>query len=92
MTSLMRHQIVVYNFNFSEKDIFSSIIWPSFLLLLYCYYYNVSISIFIYIDIYIYIYITSVRHYEKSIIKRAIEYVKERTENFDNYYPCRRRN
>ena len=26
--------------------------------------------------------------YEKSIIERAIEYVKDRTEQFDDYYPC----
>jgi putative transposase len=25
---------------------------------------------------------------EKSIIERAMEYVKDRTENFDDYYPC----
>lgn len=37
-------------------------------------------SIFIYMYLYIYIYIISVRHYEKSIIERAIEYVKDRTE------------
>lgn len=31
--------------------------------------------------IYMYLYMyTSVRHYEKSIIERAIEYVKDRTE------------
>jgi putative transposase len=30
--------------------------------------------------------------FEKSIIERAIEYVKHRKENFDDYYPCRRRN
>ena len=29
--------------------------------------------------------------FEKSIVERAIEYVKDRTENFDDYYPCRRR-
>jgi putative transposase len=28
--------------------------------------------------------------YEKSIIERAIEYVKDRTEGFDDYYPCRK--
>jgi putative transposase len=26
--------------------------------------------------------------YEKSIIERTIEYVKDRTEQFDDYYPC----
>jgi len=28
--------------------------------------------------------------FEKSIIERAIEYVKDRTEAFDDYYPCRK--
>jgi hypothetical protein len=28
--------------------------------------------------------------YENSIMERAIEYVKERTEQFDDYYPCRK--
>jgi putative transposase len=28
--------------------------------------------------------------FEKSIIERAIEYVKDRTEGFDDYYPCRK--
>jgi len=28
--------------------------------------------------------------FEKSIVERAIEYVKDRTENFDDYYPCRK--
>jgi hypothetical protein len=27
--------------------------------------------------------------FEKSIIERSIEYFKDRTENFDDYYPCR---
>jgi putative transposase len=27
--------------------------------------------------------------FEKSIIERAIQYFKDRTENFDDYYPCR---
>jgi putative transposase len=27
----------------------------------------------------------------KSIIERAMEYVKDRTENFDDYYPCRKK-
>jgi len=26
--------------------------------------------------------------YEKSIVERAIDYVKDRTECFDDYYPC----
>jgi hypothetical protein len=26
--------------------------------------------------------------FEKSIIERSIEYFKDRTENFDDYYPC----
>jgi putative transposase len=26
--------------------------------------------------------------FEKSVIERAMEYVKDRTENFDDYYPC----
>jgi len=31
--------------------------------------------------------------YEKSIVERAIEYLKDRTETFDDYFPCiRRRN
>jgi putative transposase len=29
--------------------------------------------------------------FEKSIIERAIEYVKDRTEGFDDYYPCRKK-
>jgi putative transposase len=28
--------------------------------------------------------------FEKSIIERAIEYVKDRTGYFDDYYPCRK--
>ena len=28
--------------------------------------------------------------FEKSIVERAIEYVKDRTEGFDDYYPCRK--
>lgn len=28
--------------------------------------------------------------YEKSIIERTIQYVKDRTECFDDYFPCRR--
>jgi putative transposase len=30
--------------------------------------------------------------FEKSIIERAMEYVKDRTENFDDYYPCIKEN
>jgi putative transposase len=26
--------------------------------------------------------------YEKSIIERIIQYIKDRTENFDDYFPC----
>jgi len=29
--------------------------------------------------------------FEKSIIERAMEYVKDRTEGFDDYYPCRKK-
>lgn len=29
--------------------------------------------------------------YEKSVVERAIEYFKDRTENFDDYYPCIKR-
>jgi len=29
--------------------------------------------------------------FEKSIIERAMEYVKDRTEAFDDYYPCRKK-
>jgi putative transposase len=29
--------------------------------------------------------------FEKSIFERAIEYVKDRTEAFDDYYPCRKK-
>lgn len=28
-------------------------------------------------------------NYEKSIIERTIEYFKDRTEIFDEYYPCK---
>ena len=28
--------------------------------------------------------------YEKSIVERTIEYLKDRTEAFDDYYPCTR--
>ena len=30
--------------------------------------------------------------YEKSIIERTIEYIKDRTECFDDYLPCRKKN
>ena len=30
--------------------------------------------------------------YEKSIIERTIQYIKERTERFDDYFPCRKDN
>ncbi len=30
--------------------------------------------------------------YEKSIIERTIQYIKDRTENFDDYFPCRLKN
>jgi putative transposase len=29
--------------------------------------------------------------FEKSIIKRTIQYIKDRTENFDDYFPCNRK-
>ena len=29
--------------------------------------------------------------YEKSIIERTMQYIKDRTENFDDYFPCRKR-
>jgi len=28
--------------------------------------------------------------YEKSIIERTIQYIKDRTEGFDDYFPCRK--
>jgi putative transposase len=28
--------------------------------------------------------------FEKSVIERAMEYIKDRTEDFDDYYPCRK--
>ena len=28
-------------------------------------------------------------HYEKSIIERTMQYVKDRTECFDDYFPCK---
>jgi putative transposase len=30
--------------------------------------------------------------YEKSIIERTIQYIKDRTESFDDYFPCRKDN
>ncbi|HET6590019.1 MAG TPA: hypothetical protein VFG45_07650 [Candidatus Nitrosocosmicus sp.] len=30
--------------------------------------------------------------FEKSLIKRTIQYIKDRTENFDDYFPCRLKN
>ncbi len=30
--------------------------------------------------------------YEKSLIERTIKYIKDRTEGFDNYFPCRKKN
>ena len=29
--------------------------------------------------------------FEKSIIERTIQYVKDRTESFDDYFPCKRK-
>ena len=29
---------------------------------------------------------------EKSIIERTMQYIKDRTENFDDYFPCRKKN
>ena len=29
--------------------------------------------------------------FEKGIIERAMEYIKDRTEAFDDYYPCRKK-
>jgi transposase-like protein len=29
---------------------------------------------------------------EKSLIERAIQYIKDRTESFDDYFPCRVKN
>ena len=29
--------------------------------------------------------------YEKSVIERTMQYVKDRTESFDDYFPCRRK-
>ncbi|KAA2281113.1 DDE-type integrase/transposase/recombinase [Candidatus Nitrosocosmicus agrestis] len=30
--------------------------------------------------------------YEKSIIERTMQYIKDRTESFDDYFPCRQKN
>ena len=30
--------------------------------------------------------------YEKSIIERTIQYIKDRTESFDDYFPCKLKN
>jgi putative transposase len=30
--------------------------------------------------------------FEKSIIERTMQYVKDRTECFDDYFPCKRKN
>ena len=30
--------------------------------------------------------------YEKSIIERTMQYIKDRTESFDDYFPCRIKN
>jgi putative transposase len=29
--------------------------------------------------------------YEKSIIERTIQYIKDRTERFDDYFPCKKK-
>ena len=29
--------------------------------------------------------------YEKSIIERTMQYIKDRTESFDDYFPCRKK-
>jgi putative transposase len=31
-------------------------------------------------------------YYEKSIVERTIQYLKDRTECFDDYFPCRKYN
>jgi putative transposase len=28
-------------------------------------------------------------HYKKSLIERTMQYIKDRTENFDDYFPCK---
>ncbi len=30
--------------------------------------------------------------YEKSIVERTMQYIKDRTEGFDDYFPCRKKN
>jgi hypothetical protein len=30
--------------------------------------------------------------YDKSIIERTMQYIKDRTECFDDYFPCRKKN
>ena len=30
--------------------------------------------------------------YEKSLIERTMQYIKDRTESFDDYFPCRLKN
>ena len=30
--------------------------------------------------------------FEKSIIERTMQYIKDRTESFDDYFPCKKRN
>ena len=30
--------------------------------------------------------------WEKSLIERIIQYIKDRTESFDDYFPCRKQN
>ncbi|MDQ6724254.1 MAG: hypothetical protein M3Z01_08330, partial [Thermoproteota archaeon] len=30
--------------------------------------------------------------FEKSIMERTIQYIKDRTEGFDDYFPCRKKN
>ncbi|MGN6560258.1 MAG: DDE-type integrase/transposase/recombinase [Candidatus Nitrosocosmicus sp.] len=30
--------------------------------------------------------------FEKSVIERTMQYIKDRTENFDDYFPCRKKN
>ena len=31
-------------------------------------------------------------HFEKSLIERTMQYIKDRTEGFDDYFPCRKEN
>ena len=31
-------------------------------------------------------------YYERSIIERTIQYIKDRTESFDDYFPCQKDN